>query len=68
VPAGTSADLVAQLNRDANSVLRQPDVRERLTGLGMEVRAGTPDSLDKLVRGEIAKWKDVAKAAHIKAE
>ena len=68
VPAGTSADLVAQLNRDVNSVLRQPDVRERLTGLGMEVRAGTPDSLDKLVRGEIAKWKDVAKAANIKAE
>lgn len=68
VPAGTPADVVAQLNRDVNTVLRQPDVRDRLTNLGMEVRPGTPESLDALVRGEIRKWKDVAKAANIKAE
>ena len=68
VPAGTPADVVAQLNRDVNTVLRQPDVRDRLTNLGMEVRPGTPQSLDALVRGEIKKWKDVAKAANIKAE
>jgi tripartite-type tricarboxylate transporter receptor subunit TctC len=68
VPAGTPADVVAQLNRDVNTVLRQPDVRDRLTNLGMEVRPGTPESLDALVRGEIKKWKDVAKAANIKAE
>ena len=68
VPAGTPADVVAQLNRDVNTVLRQPDVRDRLTNLGMEVRPGTPESLDALVRGEIRKGKDVAKAANIKAE
>jgi tripartite-type tricarboxylate transporter receptor subunit TctC len=68
VPAGTPRDVVAKLNRDVNAVLRQPDVRERLTGLGMEVRPGTPESLDTLVRGEIKKWTEVGQAANIKVE
>src|SRR5688572_24728473 len=68
VPAGTPKEVVAKLNRDVNTVLRQPDVRERLTGLGMEVRPGTPESLDTLVRGEIKKWTEVGQAANIKVE
>jgi len=68
VPAGTPKDVVAKLNRDVNTVLRQSDVRERLTGLGMEVRPGTPESLDTLVRGEIKKWTEVGQAANIKVE
>ncbi|MGH6915171.1 MAG: tripartite tricarboxylate transporter substrate binding protein [Geminicoccales bacterium] len=68
VPAGTPADVVAKLNRDVNTVLRQPDVNARLTGLGMDVRPGTPESLDTLVRGEIKKWTEVGRAANIKVE
>jgi len=66
VPAGTPADVVAKLNRDVNTVLGQPEVRERLTALGMELRPGPPESLGTLVRGEIRKWKEVARIAHIK--
>jgi tripartite-type tricarboxylate transporter receptor subunit TctC len=68
VPASTPADVVAKLNRDVNAVLRQPDVRERLTGLGMDVRPGTPESLGTLVRGEIKKWTEVGRAANIKVD
>ncbi|MGH8667902.1 MAG: Bug family tripartite tricarboxylate transporter substrate binding protein [Burkholderiales bacterium] len=68
VPAGTPKDVVAKLNRDVNTVLRQPDVNARLTALGMDVRPGTPESLDKLVRGEIRKWTEVGQAANIKVE
>jgi tripartite-type tricarboxylate transporter receptor subunit TctC len=68
VPAGTPADVVAKLNRDVNSVLGQRDVRERLTGLGMEVRPGTPESLGSLVRDEIRKWTEVGRVANIKVE
>ena len=67
-PAGTPAAAVEKINRDVNTVLRQPDVNARLTGLGMDVRPGTPESLDKLVRGEIQKWTEVGKAANIKVE
>ena len=68
VPSGTPKDVVAKLNRDVNTVLRQPDVSSRLTGLGMDVRPGTPESLDTLVRGEIRKWTEVGRAANIKVQ
>jgi tripartite-type tricarboxylate transporter receptor subunit TctC len=67
-PAGTPSEIVDKINRDVNTVLRQPEVRERLVGLGMEVTARTPADLGNLIRAEIQKWKDVAKAANIKAE
>jgi tripartite-type tricarboxylate transporter receptor subunit TctC len=68
VPAGTPADVIAKINRDVNTVLRQPDVRERLTGLGMQVRPGAPEQLGSYVRGEIKKWTEVANAANIKVD
>jgi tripartite-type tricarboxylate transporter receptor subunit TctC len=67
-PAGTPPEVVDRINRDVNAVLRQPDVRERLVGLGMEVTVRTAAELGNLIRAEIQKWKDVAKAANIKAE
>jgi tripartite-type tricarboxylate transporter receptor subunit TctC len=68
VPAGTPANVVAKLNRDVNAVLRQTDVKERLTGLGMEVRTGAPGLLGDYVRGEIKKWTEVGRAANISVQ
>jgi len=67
-PAGTRAEAVAKLNRDVNAVLGQPEARTRLTGLGMQVRAGAPEALGMYVRGEIKKWTGVAQAANIKVD
>jgi len=67
-PAGTPPELIAKINRDVNSVLRQPEVKERLTTLGMEVRTQTASEFGDLLRSEIQKWKDVARIANIKAE
>jgi tripartite-type tricarboxylate transporter receptor subunit TctC len=67
-PAGTPAEVVEKINRDTNTVLRQADVRERLSGIGMEVRTGGPAELGNLLRDEIRKWKEVARVANIKAE
>ncbi|MGQ0546160.1 MAG: Bug family tripartite tricarboxylate transporter substrate binding protein [Betaproteobacteria bacterium] len=68
VPAGTPRDVIAKLNRDVNAVLGQPDVRERLTGLGMEVRTGAPELLGNYVSGEIKKWTEVGRAANISVQ
>src|SRR5258706_5907736 len=65
VPFGTPAALVGRLNEEINSVLNQKDLRERFTGLGAEVAAGTPrefagyihranSKLRKVVRGSCA--------------
>jgi tripartite-type tricarboxylate transporter receptor subunit TctC len=67
-PAGTPAAVVERLNRDTNAVLGQPETRERLTGLGMEVRAETPGALGALLSDEIRKWREVARVANIKAD
>lgn len=67
-PGGTPAEVVDKLNRDVNTVMRQPEIRERLVGLGMEVIPGPPAELGRVLRSEIQKWKDVAKAANIKGE
>jgi tripartite-type tricarboxylate transporter receptor subunit TctC len=66
--AGTPADVVNRINRDVNTVLKLADVKERLTGMGMDVRTQTPSELGNLLRDEIRKWKDVARVANIKAE
>lgn len=67
-PAGTPADVIGKLNESMNAVLRLPDVIERLSGFGMDLAPGTPGSLGQLVAEEIAKWKEVARIANIRAD
>jgi tripartite-type tricarboxylate transporter receptor subunit TctC len=67
-PGATPADVVERINRDFAAVLAQPDVRERLGGMGMEIAPGTSAEFARFLRAEIAQWKKVAQAANIKAE
>ncbi|HEX7250139.1 MAG TPA: tripartite tricarboxylate transporter substrate-binding protein, partial [Burkholderiales bacterium] len=65
---GTPPEVIARINRDVNTVLRQPAIQERLAAIGMEVRSGSPADLGNHLRGEIQKWKEVARIANIKAD
>jgi tripartite-type tricarboxylate transporter receptor subunit TctC len=67
-PAGTPTDVVEKLNQVVNAVLQRPEVQERLTGMGMEVRPGAPQALGQLIAEEIVKWKEVARIADIRAD
>jgi tripartite-type tricarboxylate transporter receptor subunit TctC len=68
VASGTPRESIDRINRDVTAVLGQPDVRERLVGMGMEVTPGSPADFERFLRSEIAKWSRVAKAANVKAE
>lgn len=68
VAGGTSADAVARIRADWVAVLAQPDIRERLVGLGMDVTPGTSAEFAHFLGDEIAKWKKVAQTANIKGE
>ena len=68
VAGGTSADAVARIRTDWVAVLAQPDIRERLVGLGMDVTPGTSAEFAHFLGDEIAKWKKVAQTANIKGE
>jgi tripartite-type tricarboxylate transporter receptor subunit TctC len=67
-PGATPTEVVERINRDVVAVLAQPEIRERLAGMGMEVAPGTSTEFARFLRAEIAQWKKVAQAANVKAE
>jgi tripartite-type tricarboxylate transporter receptor subunit TctC len=67
-PAGTPRDIVAKLNQEIVRVLGLPEVKEKLSSLGMEPGSGTPAEFEAFIRAETDKWKRVIKASGFKAE
>ena len=65
-PAHTPPAVIERLNRTAHEALAQPAVRARLQQLGVRPRAGTPEQLETLLAGEIARWGAVIRAAKIR--
>lgn len=64
-PAKLPRPLIDKLNRDIGEALRLPDVRDRLTQLGAEVVAGTPEQFDALLRSETVRYAKLTKEAGI---
>jgi tripartite-type tricarboxylate transporter receptor subunit TctC len=64
-PAKTPRPVIERLNREVNAALADPEVRKRLSALGVEVRPGTPEALRELLVSEIAKWRAVIERAKI---
>src|SRR5688572_6529897 len=64
-PKGLPKDVVARWNKEANRILQQPDVKEKMTATGLDVIGGSPDDLRKIIASDIAKWKKVVKTANI---
>jgi tripartite-type tricarboxylate transporter receptor subunit TctC len=64
-PATTPKPAIARLESAINAVLPLPDVQERATRLGMEMRASTPDEMTGRLKADIAKWSAVIDKAGI---
>jgi 2-methylaconitate cis-trans-isomerase PrpF/tripartite-type tricarboxylate transporter receptor subunit TctC len=56
-PAKTPADVVDSLNGALNEILTRPDSAGLLNARGIDVQAGSPDELRRLVDRELAKWR-----------
>ena len=67
-PAKTPPAIVQKMNADAVAVMREPQVRERLESLGLEVVGSTPEQLGAFLKAEMVKWEPVIKAAGIVAQ
>ncbi len=68
VPAGTPMEVVMRLNRDINSLLTGPQIKDLLSKQGMAAAGGTPERFGALVKQELARWTRVVDAAGIKAD
>ena len=67
-PAGTPQEIIAKLHQEAVSILRAPEVRERLAGDSAEVVASSPEEFAAFMKAETIKWAKVVKAAGIRPE
>jgi tripartite-type tricarboxylate transporter receptor subunit TctC len=67
-PAKTPRPVIEKLNRELNALLSSPDTVERLAKLGIVATPGTPEQFADQMKGDLAKYGPVVKAANIKAE
>jgi tripartite-type tricarboxylate transporter receptor subunit TctC len=68
VPGGTPQDIIGRLHREIVRVVALPEVRERLSALGFEPIASTPEEFAERIKWEIDKWAKVIRAADIKVQ
>jgi tripartite-type tricarboxylate transporter receptor subunit TctC len=67
VKTGTAADRIKLLNEHIRRALSSPDVVERISKLGADVAADTPEQFGEFMRNEDAKWGNLAKTAKLAA-
>jgi tripartite-type tricarboxylate transporter receptor subunit TctC len=67
-PAGMPKSLVNRLNADIVGILKQPDTRERFQRQGSEPVYTTPATFEKMMKDELARYREVVKAAGIRAQ
>ncbi len=67
-PSKVPKPIIQKIHRDIVEVLKEPDVRDRLTQLGADVVAGTPEEFDALLRSETVRYQKLIKDAGIVPE
>jgi tripartite-type tricarboxylate transporter receptor subunit TctC len=68
VPAGTPSPVVTRLHTESVRALHQPDVKERLSSMGYEVVASTPQQFTAYIAEQRAKYDKLIRQIGIKAE
>jgi tripartite-type tricarboxylate transporter receptor subunit TctC len=67
-PATTPRTIVDALHRESVRIVHTAEIRKILAHEGSEPVGNTPEAFSGLIRTEVARWKQVAQAAGIKAD
>ncbi len=67
-PTGTPREIVSKLNAEIVRIVRLPDIRAELAGMGVDPVGNTSEQMAEWIRREIARFGPVVKAANIQAE
>ena len=67
-PVKTPKPVLDKLNTELNAVLNDPEVREKLNGMGITATPGSADKFGEEMKRDLARYGQVVKAANIKAE
>ena len=68
VPAGTPANVVAQLNKALIAAMRQPEILKKLESVGAEPIGSTPQALAEHLNKELARWAALIKERDIRLD
>jgi len=64
-PARLPDSVAHILNTQINGALHQPEVRERLSAIGLDAQTMTQPQFAQYIKGEVAKWAQVIKTTGI---
>jgi tripartite-type tricarboxylate transporter receptor subunit TctC len=67
-PAGTPAEAIKRINEELTAIAALPEIRDRLTGLGLAAQSSTPQQFADHLKTETEKVGRIVKAASIKFE
>jgi tripartite-type tricarboxylate transporter receptor subunit TctC len=67
-PAATPKDVIATLHRGMVGSLNDPDTRQALAKLGINLIASTPEELAAYIQSETPKWAEIIKASGTKLD
>ena len=62
-PAGTPPAVVNSLHAEFVKILRMPDVKDKIAGLGADIVGSSPAEFQAYLKSEIDKWSGVIKAS-----
>ena len=65
-PKGTPKPIIDKINRDLQTIIDTPEMREKELALGYRFIGGPPERLATYMQGEIAKWDELAKKGAFK--
>lgn len=67
-PAGTPPEIVNQLNRELNVVLKSPEMRKLLTEFGAEIGGGTPEEFGRFMHSELTRYAEIVRLSGAKLD
>ena len=67
-PAKLPPALATRINAEVTKLLNQPDVKDRLLGIGVETVGNSPEAFVDMLKAEVAKWSKVISYAGIRAD
>jgi tripartite-type tricarboxylate transporter receptor subunit TctC len=66
-PTGTPPAVIEKIHKDSVAILSLPEVRKRLSDVGMDVIASSPSEFAAAIKAEAPQWAKVIKDAGIRA-
>ena len=68
VAANTPPAIITRLNAEMNTILKDPEVAQKMHGFGFDLIGGTPEDFGALIRGEAQRWAPVIRKVGLKVD